>query len=437
MYVSSYSVGRVASANISGDTTFCEHRPLSSATQSAVIPSLTSEWTPGDDSFGDGELPSERSFKRRRSGEYAHNTLTSRLSRRWPSISKHWKDLAPTTSVSSPAVRSAPPTRASSVRVPSLRRSLATHLESTSSVTPPYTPTDSQPEENVLTRPMALSRLQGPQDIQIPEPPVDPVDREALSSTPLLPPMMAGHLGGATDGLQSPLQSPTIAEPSFASSARGTPNMTPVAGGMPTPPLSSRPSMASFHMSRSGLALHPSSDIPPMAISNEPDYWAVKLGHANFHIIPEPYLPRDCNPQSCKLLLDDWQIARREYELVAEHVSENYGPTSQTYKLSEDKWRQIDVQWQTLSELAHREAGVVAETTTLQQPADVQLLPKMPLLNDPPSKFPAIADSDVVGPMVQYAAKIQRRPSRRPAILKLFTDPASLLGGRSPFALRR
>ncbi|KAK6396760.1 hypothetical protein LTR65_008658 [Meristemomyces frigidus] len=248
---------------------------------------------------------------------------------------------------------------------------------------------------------------------------------------------MAEHLGRATGELQSPLQSPTVAEPCFGASARGTPNLTPVIGGMSTPPLSSKPSEASFHMTRSGLALHPSSEIPPMAISEEPDYWAIKLGHANFHITPEPYLPRACNVQACRRLFDDWESARAEYKLVAERVSEHYGPTSQTYESTREKWRQIDAQWQSCSERANKEAGVVPEAPIHLQSAEMLPMPKMLSLSDSQSKFPAIADSDFVGPMVQYAAKIQQRPSRRPAILKLFTDPVSLLGGRSPFGLRR
>ena len=175
-----------------------------------------------------------------------------------------------------------------------------------------------------------------------------------------------------------------------------------------------------------------------MTISDEPDYWATKLGHANFHITPEPYLPEVCNLQACKRLLNDWEYARREYMRVAARVSEHYGPTSQTYKLTEQKWSEIDTLWRSNHESANAEAGANSETTLYQPLAETQPLSKMPSLNGPqqPDKFLAVTESDIVGPMVQYA-KIQRRPSKRPAILKLFTDPSSLLGGRSAFGLRR
>lgn len=175
-----------------------------------------------------------------------------------------------------------------------------------------------------------------------------------------------------------------------------------------------------------------------MSISGEADYWAIKLGHANFHIKPEPYLPDVSNMQTCKRLLDDWESARVEYMRVTSRVSEHYGPTSQTYKLTEQKWAEIDDQWRSNLEQANAEAEANGEVTTFQTLAETQPLSKMPSLNDPqrPSKFPAVAEADIVGPMVQYA-KVQRRPAKKPTLLKLFTDPSSLLGGRSAFSLRR
>lgn len=421
-----------------GDTPFCEHRRTVS--HSATLTPVTPEWIPGDDCLNDGELLGARSPKRRRSGGQSTESLTSRLSRRWPSISKRWRDPKPTTSVSNTTVRSAPASRTSSVRLPSMRQSLAAHFEPAHPATPPSTPVESQTGENELSRPRGLSRPQKPMKVMIPAPTEDPIDRQELASTPLLPPMMAEHLSRSMEELQmqSPLQSPKVAEPGVTSSLMGTPTMTPTQGGMPTPPLSSKPSVSSFQVARSALALHPSSEIPPMAISEETDEWAIKLGHANFHIQPEPYLPEDCDLQACKRLLDDWEAARMEYMRQAARISEHYGPTSQTYKFTEQKWAEIDSQWRSYHEKANAEAGASTDDTYYQPLAETQPLSKMPSLNDPqqPSKFLNIEEADIVGPMVKYA-KIQRRPSRRPAFLKLFTDPASLLGGRSALGLRR
>lgn len=424
-----------------GDTPFCEHRETPRLSQATVVASHTPEWSPGDDYFSDGELPGNRSFKRRRSADHSNESLTGRLNRHWPSMSARWRDRKATTAVSDHQVQSAPPSRSSSTRLSSSRRSLATHIDPALGVTPPVTPVDFQPEVDELTMPRRLSRPQKPVDIVIPESADEPVDRQELASTPLLPPAMNEHLSQSQEALQSPLQSPSVAEPGSAGSLNGTPLMTPITASLPTPPLSSKPSVASFGMPRSQHALQASSssDIPPMAIdSEETDPWALKLGHANFHITPAPYFPELCDLQSCKRLLDDWELARMEYMHQAARISEHYGPTSQTYKFTEQKWAEIDAQWRAYHERANAEAGVSADTTLYQPLAETQPLSKMPSLNDPeqPAKFPKIDDADIVGPMVQYA-KIQRRPSRKPAFLKLFTDPASLLGGRSPFGPRR
>ncbi|RMZ21115.1 hypothetical protein D0859_14877 [Hortaea werneckii] len=416
------------------DTPFCEHRPSITS-----ITASNPEWTPGDDSFSDGELPAPQSISRRVSSENAHGgSLASRLSRHWPSMSRR-RNKDQSSGMSSPSVRSAPPSRTPSIRMPSLRGSMANLAETACDDTPPHTPADAQSEFNTSSRPRAISRSQRPRDIELPDL-KDASDRQELASTPLLPPMMAEHLSeSAEELLTSPLQSPKIADPigTHAGSIRSTPNLLPTGSGIPTPPLSSKPSVASIDNSRRGIGLQPASEIPPMTISEETDYWSIKLGHANFHIDPEPYIPQHCTLQSCKRLLDDWETARAEYMRVAVHVSEHYGPTSQTYKLTEQKWSEIDAQWRSYHERANQEAGVDSEITLFQPLAETQRVSKLPSLNDPqhPSKFPAIAEGDIVGPMVQYA-KIQRRPSSKPAMLRLFTDPSSLLGGRGPFGLR-
>lgn len=187
--------------------------------------------------------------------------------------------------------------------------------------------------------------------------------------------------------------------------------------------------------------LQPSSEIPPLSIvERETDPWAIKLGHANFHIKPEPYLPEVCDAQSCKQLLDDWETARVEYMRQAVHISEHYGVTSQTYKLTEQKWAEIDAVWRANHEIANAEAQVSADNTFYQPLAETQAVSKMPSLEDPkqPSKFPKVEEADIVGPMVQYA-KIQHRrtPSKKPSFLKIFTDPTSLFGPRANLGASR
>lgn len=261
----------------------------------------------------------------------------------------------------------------------------------------------------------------------------DPVDYRELASTPLLPPMMESGHGKRRSQIQSPLQSPTIAsDGTFAHALRSTPNLP----GIPTPPLSTKASIASFHRTGSdptGLG----ADIPPMPLSDDNDPWAARLGHANFHVTPEPYFPDYCDASSCHRLLADWEAARMDYMRQAAPISEHYGPTSRTFKLAERKWAEIDATWRANHEIARAQAGGPEESPVYKPLAETAPLPKMPTLNDPeqPSKFPKIDEADIVGPMVQYA-RVQRQPTRRPSFLRLFTDPSSLLG-RSAFSVRR
>ena len=281
------------------DTPFCEHRRTVS--QSAVLPRAAAEWAP-DDSLTDVDLSTQGSVKRRKSGELAHDRSFARLSRHLPSLSRRWRDHQPTTSLSSPSVRSAPPSRSSSVRISSLQQSLAGQLEPRGAVTSPGTPVESQARDSVLTT--RAQALYTPVDIKMPTV-EDPIDREQLASTPLLPPMFTEHKHESRESIQSPLQSPTVAEASGTFSYANTPVGTPVLPGMPTPPLSSKPSVTSFHMPRSGHVV-PAAEIPSMTIAEEDDSWAAQLGHANFHITPEPWMPAICDSRSCKHLLEDW-----------------------------------------------------------------------------------------------------------------------------------
>lgn len=277
-----------------------------------------------------------------------------------------------------------------------------------------------------------------PVDIEIPLPEEIPEDQEPLASTPLLPPVLAEYFNSSNEAIQSPLQSPTIAAPSTTASVANTPAGTPVIPGFQTPPLSARESLASLRNARSGHAHQ--SDIPTLTIAEESDPWAIKLGHANFHITPEPYVPQVCDAQTCKRLADDWETARVEYMRLAARTSEHYGPTSQTYKFTRQKWAEIDAEWRANHELANFEAQASGESPFFQPLGETEPMTKMPSLNDPeqPSKFPKIEEKDIVGPMVRYA-KIhhERKQSKKPSFLKLFTDPASLLGGRSSLSIRR
>nr|POE85560.1 hypothetical protein CFP56_43877 [Quercus suber] len=430
------------------DTTFCEHRQTPNARRSVGLPSPTipDEWVPGDDCnyTYSADVPGDRASKRRRSGEYALESLTSRLTRRLPSLSKRWKTQVPGVPTSNAGTQSAPASSASSVRRLSHGQSRISQTERSSAQnTPPFTPIDAPNEDTAFSRHRAASKSKGRMaSLEIFAPPLDQYipdsDLPEAASTPLLPPMMANHKSQSLEELQSPLQSPTVADsPSAEITFSG-------GHGYATPPLSSHPSAASLVTTRpNDIISKPNADVPHLDLSQpfmrsleRDDPWGEQLGHANFHIYPEPRPIDGCDAQSLHRLRDDWESARMEYMRVAQRVSEHYGPTSQTLKLTEAKWRHIDAKWKQYHEEAHSRVEANGGTALYQPLAETQRPSQMPELNDCHQKFPLMEGSAIVGPMVTYA-KIQRRPSRKATFLKLFTDPASLLNGRAQLGLRR
>lgn len=168
-----------------------------------------------------------------------------------------------------------------------------------------------------------------------------------------------------------------------------------------------------------------------MSISDESDPWTNKLRHANFTISPEPYLPEICDSVSCNALLENWELARARYLRHAARISENYGPTSQIFKYTEQKWAEIDAVWRANLEDANAEAEACGQTPAFQSLAESQPVSRIPTLNDPqqPDKFPAINEDEIVGPMVRYA-KASPKAAKKSAFLRIFSSPASLLAAR-------
>lgn len=258
-------------------------------------------------------------------------------------------------------------------------------------------------------------------------------DSERFATTPLLPPMLVMKTRFDDLPAQSPLQSPTVADPT--QSLVATPIETPAARAYPSPPLSSKPSVASFKAARAGH-LVPSSDIPQLMLTDPNDKWADILSHANFTIYPEPYMPDTCDKAALRQLFADWEQARRNYTKHLVRTGEHNGVTSKTYRLTEEKWAEIDALWKKNHDLAILRATAMGEEPEPASPLEPAPLSKMPSLNDPKSegKFPKLGDEDIVGPMVQIASQIQKTPTRKRAFFKFFSDfPGSFLGRSSGF----
>lgn len=369
----------------------------------------------------DGEYFPESPKGRRGSGEEAGQPLSNikaRLSQRIPSLSRRLREKRSYSSLSFQGVRSAPASRAPSIRSPSLSHpcNSVTDVSELATDSPPI---PAVPSRHVTSAPLQMS------EIALPEV-EEPIDRKTLASTPLLPPCMMGRKRSDTASMQSPLQSPSVAEPigfTFPESCA----TTPLASNLQSPHLSRKASLASLPGSRASQArsladLHASIE----KLAEGPfDEWAEKLGHANFEISPEPYAPIACDLDACKMLTEDWELARKRYFNHASMVSEDYGPTSKTFKLTEEKWTAIDAQWKQNYELTIARAkncGVDVEDVPCL--SESTALARIPTIDGPDSKGKCMTLADngeIVGPMVTYVSRIKPQ-SKKNAFMRFFSD---------------
>ncbi|KAJ4987270.1 hypothetical protein SVAN01_07281 [Stagonosporopsis vannaccii] len=373
-----------------------------------------------------------RMAKRRRSLESSANSITNKIERRFPSLSRKVKERKRASSSFTRVSRSETPSRVPSTRSSSITSSIR-HVQSFD-VSQQYsqvaTPTHSVEKLTESAAPMEIDVAKANAvDIDF-----DPeqIDAERYATTPLLPPLLMCRDDLPTS---SPLQSPTIANTSLSSVP--TPLATPPVRAYPTPTLSAKPSMASIKTSRPGYSVS-SADIPPMMLADPDDKWTNLLGHANFTIQPEPYVPERCDAASLRQLFTDWETARCNYAKHQVRTAEHYGVTSKHYTLTEQKWAEIDAEWKRNHEVATSYAAARGQLSPVEplSPAEPAPLSKMPTLNDPKSegKFPKLGDEDVVGPMVQIASPMMlKTPSRKRAFFKFLSDllPGSLLGRSS------
>ena len=227
----------------------------------------------------------------------------------------------------------------------------------------------------------------------------EPIDRKTLSSTPLLPPMMNATVEDVVEPVQSPLQSPTIADPEKTLSIVSLSETSQVLA-FSSPPLSTKPSIASFHRGRASTFAS-TTEPPPLHVEEVIDEWSIKLGHANFTIDPKPYLPAVSDVETYDQLQKDWHTARDNYFKHRAKTAEHFGNNSKQYHLTEAKWHTIDAAWKRNAEVVATEASLHSGGSSPVVPAEPAPLTNMPTLTDPrcDGKFPTLGDQDIVGPM--------------------------------------
>lgn len=245
-------------------------------------------------------------------------------------------------------------------------------------------------------------------------------DQEAESqhaTTPLLPPLMMG-LRRQDSPIQSPLQSPSIAPANY----------------LPSPPLSTQPSVSSIHYTRPRININTNTDVPPLYLYNE-DRWAMSLGHADFSIHPEPYTPDSITWESYSEFRANWDQARKQYAQHLARTIEHYGNTSKVFKLTEEKWKSIDDCWKRYNSLLSAALTPVPlsgganspepASSPLEKPATRVVVP---LLD---GKWPMLGDNDIVGPMGVGEARVkelqrnqqsQSPVARRRSLMRAISD---------------
>jgi hypothetical protein len=357
--------------------------------------------------------------KKHRSSDFSLPGVSSRLATRFPSLSKRLKHKSAAGPQLSIITHSDP---------------VGSHPESagSSQLTSPAPSAISKHESYLLPSPAKTNLEDSFNDaissaFNVDNPPPGEAEDQGQARTPLLPPLVM-DLNTKPAPIQSPLQSPSVAGPANSPTST-TPVGAPQIYTLPSPPLSTKPSVGSMQQhSRAGIMALPPAEVPPMQMLDEPaDELSRRLGHANFKINPEPYRPDAMDLESYRRFRVDWDLARYNYGKHLARTAENFGTTSNIYLWTQEKWAAIDAEWKKhneavahlvepmiarLSESSTEQSNSTTSSTMLEKPVTKVVVPQ---INDPTGKFPVLGDMDIVGPMAFAPNRSQQADVEHPA----------------------
>ena len=421
-----------------GEIAAQDHRTLRSlgATRLSLFVGPAFEYDLADGFIGESDCAGAPRLKRRRAGDSPLASVATRLGTRFPSFARRWRGRKISNGSSlDPAAQAIAPVRAKSSRASSLTSSLGRSFTGRDA-SALASPVDAGGLEVRNERPWPVTSTV---DAMVEDEERHHDERQV--TTPLLPPLMIPDSSdvGPEAQLQSPLQSPTVADfpdgsPGVyvAAELYGSPPDT----GLPSPPLSTRPSISSLRRHRAG-SLVPSSEIPGIRLADQDDEWSARLGHANFDIHPEPYRPDVFDTEACEQMRANWELARCNYLKHLARTGEHYGITSMTYRLTQEKWTEVDALWKARHEetvsRAEENGALAWSFRQRQHSVEPPTVMKLPSFNDPRSegKFPKLGDGDIVGPMVQITHPPRSPPTRgRRATLVRFLRDVAFPSGR-------
>jgi hypothetical protein len=395
---------------------------------SPVVSPTIPEYSLGDqDEWSTGS--GQRYFKRQKSLDNAAG-VGNRLSARFNSISQRWRNRSGVGPQLSIVTRvSAPVSRTGSVASSQIMSPALSAISRHESYLPP-SPTRTNLEDS----------LHGSDALSIPEVPRQE-EEPVLATTPLLPPVFTG-LAMRDSLIHSSLQSASIAPTQFGISGRVSLDGVRLSC-LPSPPLSTKPSLASIRQrSRANTATGPLlNEVPTLQMLDEyQDPWAAKLGHADFSIYPEPYLPGIVDVGSYLEFRKNWDQARTNYAKHLARTIEHYGSTSRVFNLTEEKWAFVDQSWknhnEALSQMLAPSLPKKSEDDSAMTDAALTdaVLEKpvtrivIPHIDDNSGKFPELGDGDIVGPMEVVAPRSADMMKSLPQL-----SPISPTRKRNPF----
>ncbi|KAL4948734.1 hypothetical protein BDW69DRAFT_88155 [Aspergillus filifer] len=339
--------------------------------------------------LADAGMDTAHSPKKRRSDNASANGL-SRIGSRISTISNRWKSKRGSDGLDgesfSPQMRSRANSSASFAVSPTTTTAPMSWIESTQ--IPP------SPARTIFEERLSES---GVAPIDIAKANQQTIDESApQATTPLLPPFM-GDDEYPVSKISSPLQSPSVADVSNPSPDANA--LRDRLATLPSPPLSTKPSIASFNRPRASTVRTVSGDIPPLTLSDPKDEWAIQLGHANFTIQPEPYVPEVYDVESFQQLRSQWDLAQCNFTKHLVRTGEHYGVTSKIYQLTQEKWESINREWKRhydamLSQVEAQNGPILSTIESHRDPCEQV---KIPTLHD--KKFPELGDGEIVGPM--------------------------------------
>ena len=240
-------------------------------------------------------------------------------------------------------------------------------------------------------------------------------DPPARVHTPLLP-MLIDDAPPADTGSQC------LEQPRIVDSVIGDVGYESPVSIQPTPQLSAKPS-AVFAQGTFSAAFSEASELTAdldlsMLVADE---WSDKLGHADFHIRPKPYLPSESSGEACITLLSHWDQTRSEFSKHLARTGKTFGHDSKTYRLTEEKWAEIDRLWKRNYDEVRAGAARNGEVPpgSPDEPAPVVKIPSLD------NKFPQLSDFEIVGAMERVApperayTQIKRDSSMKSGFKKL------------------